>query len=224
MFEKIPDDVLTEKQLKSRLRRRRFYNKHRQEINERRKQLYAANPEKYKERARKYYAGLNPEQKKARVESKKVSREAWCTKNRDVIAKKGRDYYAKNREKCLEYGAKYYEAHAEEMRRALVKSRRKKIDARKMCPAFRFTEYLRLKENARFVVVYRPNTNLAHRASKVCAAIRCADFMLCPVCRLPRMKSERIVASCPMPRVFEFEDAVTQIRKFAKQIIAENKR
>lgn len=66
MSKKISDDIfLTEERLKARIRYRRYYDKHRTEINERRKQRYAANPEKYKECARKYYACLDSEQKKS---------------------------------------------------------------------------------------------------------------------------------------------------------------
>jgi hypothetical protein len=225
MSKKISDDIfLTEEQLKARIRYHQYYEKHRTEINERRKQLYAANPEKYKERARKYYACLDPEQKKEYHESRKEARDAWNKKNRASICKKSSDYYKQNRKKCLEYRTKYYEMHAESLRNMKVENRRKKAVARKMCPAFRFTEYLRLKDNARFVTIYRPNTNLAHKASKVCTAVQCADYSLCPICNNTRISSEKMVAVCPMPHVFEFKDAIAEIRKFAKQIVAENQK
>lgn len=240
MSKKISDDIfLTEKQLKARERYRQYYHqhreeiserrkqqyeKHRKEISERRKQRYAANPEKYKERVRKYYACLDSEQKKGYHESRKEARDAWNKKNRVIICKKSSDYYKQNREKCLEYGTKYYEAHAESLRNMQVENRRKKAVAREMCPAFRFTEYLRLEENARFVTIYRPNTNLAHKASKVCAAIQYGDYSLCPICNNTRIASGKMGVACPMPNVFEFKDAIAEIRKFAKQIVAENQR
>lgn len=240
MSKNLSDDVfLTEEQLQARIRYRQYYYQHREEISERRKQRYdkrrkeiserrkqryVADSEKYKERARKYYASLDSEQKKEHHESRKAARDAWNKKNRASICKRASDYYKQNREKCLEYGAKYYEVHAESLRNMQVENRRKKVVARKMCPAFRFTEYLRLEENARFVTVYRPNTNLAHKASKVCAAIQCEDYSLCPICNNSRIASEKMVAACPMPNVFEFKDAIAEIRKLARQIVAENQK
>jgi len=162
--------------------------------------------------------------KKEYHESRKEARDAWNKKNRVIICKKSSDYYKQNREKCLEYRTKYYEMHAESLRNTQVENRRKKAVVREMCPAFRFTEYLRLEENARFVTIYRPNTNLAHKASKVCVAIQCEDYSLCPICNSSRISSEKMVATCPMPHVFEFKDAIAEIRKFAKQIVAENQR
>lgn len=221
MSKKVSDDILlTAEQLKARERYHQYYDKHRKEINERRRQRYAENPEKYKERARNYYAGLDLVQKKEYHESRKETRDAWQKRNRTSICEKVKGYYKLNRKKRLEYGSQYYEAHADE----LAKNRRKKVVARKMCPAFRFTEYLRLEENARFVTIYRPNTNLAHKASKVCAAIQYGDYSLCPICNNTRIASGKMGAACPMPNVFEFEDAIAEIRKFAKQIVAENQR
>ena len=201
-----------------------YRERHADEISERRKARYAKNPEKYKKRSKAYYDALTPEQKRVRAIGKRDSAKAWIDRNRERVLATAKKYYQENREHKLEYGAKYAQEHAEEIRAHQAVCRREKQRAGQMCPAFMFTEYLRLKENARFVMVYKPKTNLAHLAAKTCGAIKSGDFHMCPICRTPRMHNATMKSACPMPHVFEFEDAVAQIRKFAKQIVTENKR
>lgn len=207
-----------------RIKDKKYQEKHSEEIRARKRQHYAENAEACKARSRRYYAGLSPEQKKAYAKAKRASAQAWVDRNIDKVRDTRRRYYLGNRTKKLEYAAKYIEEHADELCAKSANARRKKTDARKMCPAFMFTEYLRLKENARFVAVYLPHTNLAHKAAKTCVAIQQADYSLCPICRNVRIAKDKMVATCPMPHVFEFDDAVQQIRKFAKQIVAEKQK
>ena len=207
-----------------RIKDRKYREKHGDEIRARKKQRYLETAEVCKARSKRYYAGLTPEQKKERVAAKRGSAKAWVERNIEQVQAARHRYYEAHREKKLAYGAKYIEEHIDELHAKSAQVRREKTDARKMCPAFRFTEYLRLKENARFVAVYRPQTNLAHKAAKTCVAIQNADYSLCPICSNPRIAGDKMVATCPIPRVFEFEDAIAQIRKFAKQIVTENKR
>lgn len=211
--------------LEERIEKNKSYReRHADEISERRKARYAKNPEKYKKRSKAYYDALTPEQKRVRAIGKRDNTKAWIDRNRERVLATAKKYYQENREHKLEYGAKYTQEHAEEIRAHQVVCRREKQRAGQMCPAFMFTEYLRLKENARFVAVYKPKTNLAHLAAKTCGAIKAGDFHMCPICRTPRMHNATMKSVCPMPHVFEFEDAIAQIRKFAKQIVAENKR
>lgn len=202
----------------------KYRQKNRDDIRERRRKYYAENAEACKARSRRYYARLSPEQKKANAKAKRASAQAWVDRNVEKVRATRHRYYLGNRAKKLEYAVKYHEEHADELCVKSANAQRKKTDARKMCPAFMFTEYLRLKEKARFVAVYLPHTNLAHKAAKTCVAIQQADYSLCPICRTPRMHNATMKSVCPMPHVFEFDDAVQQIRKFAKQIVAEKQK
>lgn len=202
----------------------KYRAKKREQIRARKRQHYVAHADAYKERAKRYYHSLTAEQKLDLGRARKPSRKAWRDRNRKHLADKRQQYYAENKERLKTLVRRYYKEHVEILTEKRAVAYTEKVNARQMCPAFRFVEYLRLKENARFVVVYKPHTNLAHLAAKTCTAIQQADYKLCPICRNVRIAGDKMVATCPMPHVFEFDDAVQQIRKFAKQIVAENKR
>ena len=202
----------------------KYRQKNRDDIRERKRKYYLENKEACKARSKRYYDGLTPQQKKERANAKKASCKAWRDKNRDQLADKRRRYYAAHAEQLNDYAKRYYEQNATEMLAKQFAARAEKITARRMCPAFMFTEYLRLKEKARFVAVYKPKTNLAHLAAKTCGAIQNSDYSLCPICSNPRIARDKMMATCPMPHVFEFDDAIAQIRKFAKQIVAEKQK
>ncbi len=202
----------------------KYRAKKREQIQARKRQYYVAHADAYKERAKRYYHSLTAEQKMDLGRARKPSRKAWRERNREHLADKRQQYYAENKERLKTVVRRYYKEHVEILTEKRAVAHTEKVSARQMCPAFRFVEYLRLKNNARFVVVYKPHTNLAHLAAKTCTAIQQADYKLCPICRNVRIGGDKMVAACPLPRVFEFDDAVQQIRKFAKQIVAENKR
>lgn len=202
----------------------KYRQKNRDDIRERKRKYYLENKEACKARSKRYYDGLTPQQKKELANAKKASCKAWRERNREHLADKRRRYYAVHAKQLNDYAKRYYEQNATEMLAKQFAARAEKITARRMCPAFMFTEYLRLKEKARFVAVYRPGTNLAHKAAKTCAAIQNSDYSLCPICSNPRIAADKMVATCPMPHVFEFDDAIAQIRKFAKQIVAEKQK
>lgn len=196
----------------------------REQIRERKRKYYQENKEACKARSKRYYDSLTPQQKKERADAKKASCKAWRDKNRSQLAEKYRLYYMEHTVRLNGRAKQYYAEHATELLAAQVIARAKKTTARQMCPAFRFVEYLRLKDKARFIVVYKPHTNLAHLAAKTCVAIQQADYKLCPICRNVRIGGDKMVVACSLPRVFEFDDAVQQIRKFAKQIVVEHKK
>lgn len=91
---------------KVKLIKKRYCLNHPDKIKEYSKQYYLNNPEKEKERSRQYRLD-NPEYKKQyRLNNKekiKSSNEKYREENRDIILKKGRDYYKNNVEKSREY-------------------------------------------------------------------------------------------------------------------------
>ncbi|MBQ2859233.1 MAG: hypothetical protein IJE82_02625 [Alphaproteobacteria bacterium] len=202
----------------------KYREKKREQIRARKRQYYVAHADAYKERAKRYYHSLTAEQKMDLAHARRPSRKAWRERNREHLADKRQQYYAENKERLKTVARQYYEEHVEVLSEKRAVAHTEKVSARQMCPAFRFVEYLRLKNNARFVVVYKPHTNLAHLAANTCTASQQADDKVCPICRNVRIGGDKMGAACAMPRVFEFDDAVQQIRKFAKQIVAENKR
>lgn len=202
----------------------KYRAKKREYIQARKRQYYVAHADAYKERAKRYYHSLTAEQRTELGRARKPSRKAWRDRNREHLADKRQQYYVENKERLKTVVRRYYKEHVEILTEKRAVAHTEKVNARQMCPAFRFVEYLRLKDNARFVVVYKPHTNLAHLSAKTCAAIQQADYKLCPICRNVRIGGDKMVAVCAMPRVFEFDDAVQQIRKFAKQIVAEHKK
>ena len=195
------------------------------------RERYARNREAWKQSVREYYE-RNKEtlREKGRVRARE---------NYDKYAETRKEYYLANKDKRLERSRAYYLEHKEEMAAYAIAYREENYDkiqaqraqakaevhnARKMCPAFRFVDGIRLADKALYTTKYRPNSNLAHKAAKQCPAIVSGDYTQCPICNDCSQSGKEMACKCPMPHVFEFKNAVYEIRSHAADIVMSNQK
>lgn len=174
---------------------RKHYEEHKENLREKNRVRARKNHPKYKERIQKY------------LEASKDRRRAT-----------GRAYYEEHKEEIAAYHQVYRTEHAEELRAKRSQAKTELDNAHKMCPAFMFLDKIRVTNTELYLTKYRPNSNLAHKAAKSCFAIQCGDWSQCPINVRSVVAPQKMACSCPMPHVFEFENAVAEIRKLAKEI------
>ena len=192
---------------------------------QRARERYAKNREARKQAAREYYArNVDTLREKNRMRARE-SREKYkdkiqeyCLKNKDRINARCRAYYHEHKESFKQY----YDEHRDELRAQSIQAKLERKNARVMCPAFKFVDKIRLKNIELYTTKYKPNSNLAHRAK--CPAIIAGDYSLCPICKDCSMSGKQMACKCPMPHVFEFENAVATIREHAADIVMANQK
>jgi hypothetical protein len=222
-----------EKKARKSARSKQYRIENRERISAQRHEYYLQHSDKIKARVKKYYENMTDEQR----EQRKQKRAEYLERNPELKQQRSeqhRNYYQQNREYYTARQRKYYSEHREEIRvyvneyiiknadkireqRAQYKLLRK--HALKMCPAFKFAEYIRLKHNDVFLTKYKRYTKLANTASKQCQAIQCGDYKKCSLCTKSNMTDQEMAQCCPMPRVFEFDDAFERIRFYASGIL-----
>ena len=192
---------------------------------QRARERYAKNCEARKQAAREYYArNVDTLREKNRMRARE-SREKYkdriqeyCLKNKDRINARCRAYYHEHKESFKQY----YAEHRDELRAQSIQAKLERKNARVMCPAFKFVDKIRLKNIELYTTKYKPNSNLAHRAK--CPAIIAGDYSMCPICKDCSMSGKQMACKCPMPHVFEFENAVSEIRINAADIVIANQK
>ena len=192
---------------------------------QRARERYAKNCEARKQAAREYYArNVDTLREKNRMRARE-SREKYkdriqeyCLKNKDRINARCRAYYHEHKESFKQY----YAEHRDELRAQSIQAKLERKNARVMCPAFKFVDKIRLKNIELYTTKYKPNSNLAHRAK--CPAIIAGDYSMCPICKDCSMSGKQMACKCPMPHVFEFENAVSEIRINAADIVMANQK
>lgn len=202
-----------------------------EQIRAKRHEYYLRNREYIIQKSREYYQACGEEiREKMRVRmretwpQRKPGRKKYYMEHRERITARGRKYYAENREKMLEYNKAYINENHEEI---LTKQRARaavRKNGYKMCPAFLFLNNLRLRHIEVFTTKFKPNTDLTHKAVKGCAALQTGDYTMCPICSDCTMSDKKMSAVCPMPHVFEFENAVSGIRQYAADIVMKHQK
>ena len=173
---------------KNQQRAREYYQANRERIKEIRKKYYAENTEKVKERSRKYYRNNTDE---ARQKSRARYQKGYYTEHR-----------AEQLERVKQLKARYDEQNE------LTKT---------MCPAFIFLTQFRAANKRLYLVRYKRKENIVNTARKTCVALRENDVNQCPLMR-GDLKDAAVRAECTMPRVFEFDTALTEMKKIIEKL------
>lgn len=150
--------------------------------------------------------------------------QAYIEKNKEKRSAKCREYYLAHKEELSARIKEYHIAHQDEIKAQKAKAKAEMLNARQMCPAFKFVDKIRLAAPALYTTKYRINSNLPHKAAKKCAAIVSGDYTLCPICTDCTISAEQMKCACPMPSVFEFDGAVSTIRAHAADIVMANQK
>ena len=195
------------------------------------RERYARNREAWKQAAHEYYMrNIDVLREKARVRARENydkyedTRKAYYEANKDKRQTQSRLYYQENKEKMKDYAVAYRKENHERLQNMRAQANVELHNARKMCPAFRFVDKIRLANIELYKTKYRPCSNLAHKAAKQCAAIVAGDYTLCPICNDCTMSEKQMRCVCPMPSVFEFDGAVSAIRAHAADIVMTNQK
>lgn len=194
---------------------------------QRARERYAKNREARQQAAREYYAhNVDTLREKNRMRARE-SREKYKDKiqeyrlkNKDRINARCRAYYHEHKESFKQY----YTEHRDELRAQSIQAKLERKNACVMCPAFKFVDKIRLADPALYTTKYRINSNLPHKAAKKCAAIVAGDYSMCPICCDCSMTETQMKKACPMPHVFEFENAAATIREHAANIVMANQK
>ena len=189
------------------------------------RERYAKNREARQQAAREYYArNVDSLREKNRIRAREGRKkykdriQEYCLKNKDRINARCRAYYYDHKEAFQQY----YTEHRDELRAQSIQAKLERKNARVMCPAFKFVDKIRLKNIQLYTTKYKPNSNLAHRVK--CPAIIAGDYGMCPICCDCSMTESQMKKACPMPHVFEFENAVVTIREHAADIVMANQK
>lgn len=195
------------------------------------RERYQRDREKRLNYAHEYYArNADTLREKHRIrayESREKYKEriqAYLEKNKEKRSAKSREYYLTHKEELSARIKDYHIAHQDEIKAKKAQAKTEMLNARQMCPAFKFVDKIRLADPALYTTKYRINSNLPHKAAKKCAAIVAGDYSLCPICCDCAMTETQMEKVCPMPHVFEFENAVTTIREHAADIVMANQK
>ena len=195
------------------------------------RERYAKNREQRKQAAREYYAkNADVLREKNRVrayesrEKYKDRIQEYLLKTREQRNARSRAYYREHKEIISLQVREYRETHHEDIveKREIAKAEQR--NARKMCPAFKFVDKIRLVDEVLYRSHYRIYSNLPHKAAKKCMAIHNNDYTLCPICNDCTMSEKQMRCVCPMPSVFEFDGAVSAIRAHAADIVMTNQK
>lgn len=219
--------TLTRKQI----RQREYRAKNRERIKAQRHEYYLRNREEIIRKNREYVLAHSEEvlekmRERARQNWPKRSekRKLYYQENIEKFHAKGRAYYQKNKDKLSAYNDAYRLEHRDEI---VAKQRERKANrdiAKQMCPAFKFLEHMRVKHKEEYLAKYKPGSDLAHKARKTCVALQNGDYTMCPICNDCAMSSNQMEKVCPMPRVFEFENAAREIRVYVADIMLDRKK
>ena len=210
------EQELQAKKERIRAQRHEYYLRNRERIIQKNREYYQACGDEIREKMRARMRKTWPQ--------RKAGRRQYYLDNIEHLKQRGRQYYQDNQEKMLEYNRAYFYEHHDE----ILEKQRSRAAVRKngykMCPAFKFLNKLRLQHMDVFTTKFKPNTDLTHKAVKGCAALQTGDYTMCPICSDCTMSGKKMSAVCPMPHVFEFENAVSGIRQYAADIVMKNQK
>lgn len=197
-----------------RAQRHEYYMRNREQIIQKNREYFLSRGdeirEKMRERARKNWS------------KRSAAHKQWYQENKEQISARNRQRYHDNKEEYNLQARIYREKNREIIAEKREVARMARVAARKMCPAFQFVDKIRLANKELYVTKYRPESNLAHRAK--CPAIVAGDYSMCPICKDCSMSGKQMEKLCPMPHVFEFENAVAAIREYAADIVMANQK
>ena len=89
--------------------------------------------------------------------------------------------------------------------------------AKQICPTFRFLMELKANNRDLFLTKFTKREAIATKAKKNCIALQTGDWTKCSLCAGTEQ-------TCPITKAFEFENALTEIRKHAQNILTENQK
>lgn len=150
-------------------------------------------------------------------------REYMCQYHREYYRNKGRqarhEYYMKNRDKISVINKEKYDPEKQRIQNSMNYQRytQQKARAQEMCPAFMFLTQLRSASYQLYLTQYQPRENIVNKAWKTCGALNENNWRLCPLVN-GDLQDATVRAQCPMPRVFEFDMAVSKIQEFIAQL------
>ncbi len=196
------------------LRRQRGRERYQRQREERLKyahEYYMKNIDEMREKNR-VRAHESRDKYKARIQ-------AYLEKNKETRNAKCRAYYHEHKDRLAARVKEYHIEHHDEIALKRAQAKAELRNARQMCPAFKFVDKIRLANPELYMTKYRIGSNLAHKAAKTCVAIVAGDYTLCPICNDCAMSSNQMEKVCPMPRVFEFENAACEIRVYVADIM-----
>ncbi len=192
-----------------RIQRHEYYMRNREQIIQKNREYFLTRAdeirEKMRERARKKWLERSAKHKQ------------WYQEHKEEINARNRQRYHDNKEEYNLQARVYREKNCDIIAQKREYARMERIHARRMCPAFQFVDKVRLANIELYTTKYKPQSNLAHIAK--CAAIQCGDYTQCPICNDCAMSGKQMAQACPMPHVFEFENAITEIREHAADIV-----
>ena len=195
------------------------------------RERYAKNREQRKQAAREYYAkNVDVLREKNRVrayesrEKYKDRIQEYLLKTKDKRRAQHREYYLEHKEKIDAQVREYRETHYDEIVAKRNQAKTELLNARQVCPAFMFVDRIRLTDTELYKTKYKIYSNLPHKAAKKCVAIQNNDYTLCPICNNCTMSEKQMKCVCSMPHVFEFENAASEIRKHAADIVMANQK
>lgn len=190
---------------KIRAQRHEYYLRKRDEIIQKNREYAAAHADEVRARARKNWSKRSDAHKQ------------WYQENKEELNARNLKRYYDNKEQYSLYARQYREKNREAIAEKREYARVARVNARRMCPAFQFVDKIRLANIELYVTKYKPQSNLAHVAK--CNAIQSGDYTRCPICKDCTMSEKQMARACPMPHVFEFENAVSEIRLRAADIV-----
>ena len=191
------------------------------------RERYARDREARKQAVREYYERnketLREKRRKNHAKYAKKRKE-YYEAHKEKKLERSRAYYYEHKEEMAAYAASYREEHRERLTTMRHQAKSELYNARNMCPAFKFVDKIRLANIELYTTKYRPGSNLAHKAAKQCPAIISGDYTQCPICKDCSQSGTEMARKCPMPHVFEFENAVSEIRSHAADIVLSNQK
>lgn len=218
-------EIIEETAYERKLRRNREYRAlNRERISAQRKDYYQRNKDAIKQRVKDYYertfeerAEGNRERQRQNWQKRKPKRQAYYQENIERFHERGRQYYQENRDKLNSASKQYHSEHRDELVAKQHERQAHRLVARQICPAFRFLNKLRLADITLYTTQYKPNSDLVNKAYPHCRALKTGDWTKCPAFKA----TPSAIKKCPMPKVFEFANAVEEIKQHAFDIMVE---
>ena len=206
---------------------KQFQEENKERIRARKHEYYLKNCETIKQKSREHYhrnADKRRAQMRQRWHEHPDEYKQWYQENRERVCQRNKERYHKNKEMCLATTKKWIQEHHEEIAQKRHQARIENRIARDICPAFKFLNNIRLNNIELFTTKFKVHTNLGHMAAKKCLAIQQNDYTLCPIYNDCTISATRMRCVCPMPHAFEFENAVSEIRKHAAEMVLANQK
>ncbi len=192
---------------------RRYREKHADKIKAYQKELYLQNREQRKESARaRYYKNRSANIAKSRQ---------YYKDNLAACVARDKKYYRENREYILARNRQYREKNPNANKDNYQKIKARKELAKSMCPVFIFLCELRATNIQKYLTKYKRVQDIPGQAIRAgCDALSVRDISLCPIVVGGVAQCDK----CPMHAAFEFENAVSEIQRYARDIANEHQK